>query len=115
MALNEKFKNRERIRSRKEIDALFQQGKRYFGRYCTLVTLENGQTFNRMVISVSRRVGNAVLRNREKRICREIYRRHKGELKEGNDILILVKGIEEGFERRKMEIIGLFRQARLSG
>jgi ribonuclease P protein component len=46
---------------------------------------------SRLGITVSARVGNAVVRNRVKRVVREIFRRRRRELTSVNDIVVIAK------------------------
>jgi ribonuclease P protein component len=52
-------------------------------------TRETGQ---RLGVTVSRRVGNAVVRNRVKRGIREWFRRHRGELEEHLEVVVIARG-----------------------
>lgn len=58
------------------------------GRYVTLETRSNQFKQTRLGITVSRRYGNAVLRNRFKRIVREAFRLSRHQLVVGIDINI---------------------------
>ena len=78
----------------------YTRGKRFVGKYVAVYVLKDlaakrlkaanptGQYVNRLGISVSKKVGGAVQRNRAKRIIREAYRRYKSELRFGNLIVI---------------------------
>ena len=48
----------------------------------------NGLAYARLGLSISRRVGNAVLRNRWKRIIREVFRTRRSELPGGLDLVV---------------------------
>jgi ribonuclease P protein component len=55
-----------------------------------LFILENGLSGNRLVITFARKFGNAVKRNRTRRVSREAYRLLKNRLKAGFDLVVLV-------------------------
>ena len=78
----------------------YTRGKRFVGRYVAVYVLRDlaakrlkkanpmGEYVNRLGLSVSKKIGGAVVRNRSKRIIREAYRRYKSSLKAGNLIVI---------------------------
>jgi len=52
---------------------------------------ENGLDKNRIGISVSKKVGNSVIRHRVTRLIRESYRLHEGVFNSGLDIVIVAR------------------------
>lgn len=86
----EKFPQSSRIRKRKDFLAVYRKGKRYSGPTFTVYLLMHQQGQGRLGISVPRRVGKAVVRNRIKRLIREYFRRHPEQF-EGLDVVIDVR------------------------
>lgn len=81
----------------------YRQGKHFFGRYVCVYVLRDLKAkklqkehprkiiVNRLGLSVSKKIGGAVQRNRAKRIIRAAYSTVEGELKVGNLIVISAK------------------------
>jgi ribonuclease P protein component len=75
---NQSFTKDERLLTRPDFKKVMAQGrKKVVDRTCTLFFLPNSLGRKRLGIIASRKVGNAVHRNRAKRKIREIFRRHK--------------------------------------
>ena len=87
----ETFGPLERIRKKKDFLHLYKKGKRYRGKYFNLVYLSNASDFSRMAVVVSKKVGNADKRNKNKRWMRTLYRRNKPLLSNSLDIIFIVK------------------------
>jgi ribonuclease P protein component len=87
--MNESLTPRERIRRKKDFLVLYKKGSRYRDRYFNLVYLANESSFSRVGVVVSRKVGNAVLRNKIKRWLRTLFRRNKDVFRTPLDILII--------------------------
>ena len=89
--MNETLRPRERIRKKKEFLLLYKKGKRYRGKFFTLIYSSNDQKFSRMAVVVSKKVGNAVSRNKTKRWIRTLYRTNKGFLQNPYDLVFIAK------------------------
>lgn len=85
------FAKSERILKPEDFSRVRKTGKRVFTRSFTLYILPNESGTTRLGLSVSSRVGNAVVRNRVKRLLREVFRLNKGSFPKSSDILVSVK------------------------
>ncbi|MFP4081964.1 MAG: ribonuclease P protein component [Candidatus Aminicenantes bacterium] len=89
--MDEKFSPQQRIRKKKDFLFLYRKGKRYRGKYFSLIYLANNLSSSRIAIVASKKVGNAVKRNKIKRWMRELFRRNKNLLNKPMDIVIIPK------------------------
>lgn len=83
------FEKHRRLRRRPEFDRVFATGRRAHGRYLTVVAAPNGTAENRLGIVASRKLGDAVRRNRAKRLIREIFRSQPQARRHGVDIVVI--------------------------
>ena len=72
----EGFSRGDRLRKRREFEECYASGTRVSGRHLQIFLLPESGSW-RLGISVPRRVGTAVLRNRVRRRLREIFRRNR--------------------------------------
>jgi ribonuclease P protein component len=91
----------ERLRRSKDIRGLFTTGRRVEARGVKLLYQSNGSRTTRMAVVVARGCGNAVRRNREKRITREAYRSLKASVSPGLDIVFLVVRFGSPYAERR--------------
>ena len=89
--MNETLRPQERIRKKKEFLLLYKKGKRYRGKFFTLIYLSSDLKFSRMAVVVSKKVGNAVIRNKVKRWIRALFRTNKDLLKNPFDLVFIAK------------------------
>ena len=64
----------ESLKKNKDFQVVYKNGKSYANRYLVLYVRENGMDKNRLGISVSKKVGNSVVRHHLTRLIRESYR-----------------------------------------
>jgi ribonuclease P protein component len=77
--VSEKFSRDDRLRKRREFEECYASGVRVSGRHVQVFVLADPSRDRlRLGISVPKRVGNAVARNRVRRRLREIFRRSRG-------------------------------------
>jgi ribonuclease P protein component len=68
------MKYTESLKKNKDFRLVYNKGKSIANKYLVLYRLENHQGGNRLGISVSKKVGNSVVRSRVTRLIRESYR-----------------------------------------
>jgi len=83
------FSRDEKVRRRADYQRIYDQGSRVHSRLLTLFTLPNQLLVGRLGIAATRKLGGAVVRNRAKRLIREVFRRNKPAA--GIDIVIVPK------------------------
>jgi ribonuclease P protein component len=79
----------ERIRKKKDFLILYKKGSRYKSKYFSLIYSFNALPYSRVGVVASRKVGEAVVRNKVKRRMRELFRRNKDLLGTPVDLLIV--------------------------
>ncbi len=85
------FKKEEKLSLAKDFLRVKRHGKKHHtGNFSISIYLPNEAGLRRLGLSVSRRVGSAVVRNRIKRLIREFFRLNKLFFPENADIVIYV-------------------------
>jgi ribonuclease P protein component len=97
------FLKSERLLNRKDFVNLNRWGTRLQTDHFLISLMKNGQGFTRLGITVSKRVGNSVRRNRVKRLIREFFRLHKASFPQGCDIVIVARKDADGLDFWKMK------------
>jgi ribonuclease P protein component len=86
-----RFLKEERLRTDREYREVVRKGERTATAHFTVYRDFLGGGARKVGISVGKRVGRAVLRNRIKRVLREICRIHKNAFPDGSRTAIVVK------------------------
>ncbi len=85
------FPRREHLRKRLDFRNVYDNGHKFVDKAFVLLSVKNGFEYNRFGISVSKKVGNAVTRNRIKRYFREYYRLSRPKQVKGLDLLVIAR------------------------
>ncbi len=86
-----RFSKEERLRKRREFLGVYERGDKIQSTYFVLYMLENGLPHHRLGITVSRKIGRAVVRNQIKRCLREIFRTNKQAIFPHCDLVVHAK------------------------
>jgi len=79
----------ESLKKNEQFQFVYKNGKSYANKYLIMYVKKNGLEKNRIGISVSKKVGNSVVRHRVTRLVRESYRLHENIFNSGLDIVIV--------------------------
>lgn len=81
----------ESIKKNQDFQNVYKNGKSYGNRYLVMYVLENQSDRNRLGISVSKKVGNSVVRHKLTRLIRESYRLDEEKFHSGWDIVVIAR------------------------
>ncbi len=83
-----RFLRAQRIRRQTDFDRVYHQNVYAADQVLVVQGRFNCLSISRIGLSVSRRIGCAVVRNRWKRLIREAFRRHQHEMPSGLDLVV---------------------------
>lgn len=81
----------ESLKKNRDFQVVYKSGRSYANRYLVMYIMENDQNKNRLGISVSKKVGNSVVRHHITRLIRESYRLHEEIFNSGLDIVVIAR------------------------
>ena len=91
-----KYPHSESLKKNQDFQLLYKEGKSCANRYLVLYVRENGLGRNRFGVSVSKKVGNSVVRHRITRLIRESYRLHEDMFNSGLDMAVIARASAKG-------------------
>ena len=81
----------ESLKKNRDFQVVYKNGRSYANKYLVMYIMENDQNKNRLGISVSKKVGNSVVRHHITRLVRESYRLHEEIFNSGVDIVVIAR------------------------
>lgn len=85
------MKYSESLKKNVDFQKVYKNGTSHANRYLVMYVLKNEQDRNRLGISVSKKVGNSVVRHRITRLVREVYRLYEENFCRGYDIVVIAR------------------------
>jgi ribonuclease P protein component len=93
----------ENLKSNDEFKEIYRTGKSYANKYLIMYVKRNERITNRLGISVSKKVGNSVVRHRISRLIRESYRLSEDSFINGLDIIVVARVGAKGKDYSEIE------------
>ena len=85
------MKYSESLKKNRDFQQVYKRGTSKANRYLVMYVLPNQHMMNRLGISVSKKVGNSVVRHRLTRLIRESYRLNEAEFENSLDIVVVAR------------------------
>ncbi len=107
--------NLYRIRKNSVFKKVYAKKKFYAEKYLVLYILKNNEQYNIVGYSVSKKVGNAVVRNRVKRLLKENYRKLASDIKPGHYLVFTARigSGDAGYHDIESCMVNALKRARL--
>ena len=101
----------ESLKKNDQFREVYKNGRSLANKYLVIYVLENNLEINLLGISVSKKVGNSVVRHHLARLIRESYRLHEDMFNSGLDIVVVARKSAASISYHDMEsaLLHLFR------
>ena len=111
------MKYSESLKKNSDFQQVYRHGTSYANRYLVMYVLENQYMKNRLGISVSKKVGNSVVRHRVTRLIRESYRLNELLFKNSLDIVVIARpsAKEKSYQEIESALLHLARKHHIAG
>lgn len=115
MEENYRLLDSDKLKKGWEFDRVYQKGQKFVNKYFVVYVLKTDRQRSRLGVTVSKKVGNSVKRNRVKRLIREVFRLSKKHLAPGNDIVVIARKAAYGlsFMQAKESLMELWNRAQI--
>lgn len=109
--VNFRMNQSESLRKNNDFKEIYRTGKSFANKYLVMYVKKNNFSYNRIGISVSKKVGNSVVRHRITRLIRESYRLSEDSLLGGLDIIVVARVSAKGKDYSEIEsaLLHLFK------
>ena len=110
----ERFPNSLRLRRRREFLRVQERGRKITAGPLVALALPRGDQPTRVGLTVSTKVGGAVVRSRIRRRLRELFRKRRGELPPGIDLVLIARAsaAESDYDALRRAFEGIARKLR---
>lgn len=110
-----KYKDFETLKSNEDFKRVYTKRKSYANRELVMYIAKNGTDTKRLGVSVSKKVGNSIVRHRLARLIREAFRLSTDCIPDGYDYVIVARASlkDKGFFETKESMIHLLKLHKL--
>ena len=91
------------IKKNSDFQYIYRNGKSYANRLLVMYVVRSGQEANSIGISVSKKVGNSVVRHHVTRLLREIFRLNHNKIETGLNIILVARSAAATSDYRHLE------------
>lgn len=111
------MKYSESLKKNSDFQLVYKKGTSLANRYLVMYVRENQLEKNRLGISVSKKVGNSIVRHRLTRLIRESYRLNEELFQLGLDIVVIarVSAKDNGYAQIESAMMHLAKKHRITG
>lgn len=115
--IESRFPRSRRILSRGNFRRVYDEGAKYQARFFTAFVSPSSAPETRIGVTVTRKIGNSVTRNRCRRLVREVFRKNKWRIAASVDIVINVKGAltEADFSELEADFLKFLEKCKWEG
>ena len=89
--MGERMNFSQSLKKNQDFKIVYKKGISYANKYLVLYLLENNLVKNRVGVSISKKVGNSVVRHRITRLIKESYRLNEEKFHIGLDIVVIAR------------------------
>ena len=86
-----KYKDFETLKKNEDFKKVYNKRNSYANRELIMYISKNGTDTKRLGVSVSKKVGNSIVRHRLARLVREAFRLNTNHIPDGIDVVVVVK------------------------
>lgn len=110
-----KYKDFETLKSNEDFKKVYNNKVSFANRDLIMYTSKNGTDTKRLGVSVSKKVGNSIVRHRLARLIREAFRLNTNHIPDGYDYIIVARANlkDKGFFETKESMIHLLKLHKL--
>jgi ribonuclease P protein component len=108
-----RFRKTERIRKRRDISLVFSEGTRWSTKGMRLNVRPNDSQATRALFVTVKKYGNAVQRNRARRVVSECWRLAKSGIVKGLDVVVMIYPDEDTMQVRCLQLQAVLVKASL--
>ncbi|MBM3235571.1 ribonuclease P protein component [Candidatus Poribacteria bacterium] len=107
------FPDSLRLTKKREFEKVYKNGRRYWNKTFVIYIMPNKINITRLGLTVSKKVGKSVKRNRVKRLIRESFRLSQEQIMPGYDIVVVAQPSAYGlkYQQARLELLALWRRA----